>query len=105
MTGPGSGTLLMGQPDQRLWLLHQRTSVSGGLNGCLNTRRCVNKGHLTPVGQAGANVHSHVVTHGRPIDVCLIDEDKITTYTHSSLNILALIFNIINQYLLQLNKT
>lgn len=40
------------------WLLHQRTSVSGRLNGYLNTQRCVNKGQLTPGGQEGANIHS-----------------------------------------------
>lgn len=39
------------------WLLHQRTSVSGRLNGCLNTQRCVNKGQLTPRGHEGANVY------------------------------------------------
>lgn len=26
------------------WLPRLRTSVSGRLNGCLNTQRCVNKG-------------------------------------------------------------
>lgn len=44
------------------WLPHQRPTVSGRLNGCLNTQRCVNKGELTPRGQEGANVYSHSVT-------------------------------------------
>lgn len=44
------------------WLPRQRTSVSGRLNGCLNTQRCVNKGQLTPRGQEGSNVYSRSVT-------------------------------------------
>lgn len=44
------------------WLPRQRTSVSGRLNGCLNTQRCVNKGQLTPRRQEGANVYSSSVT-------------------------------------------
>lgn len=43
------------------WLPHQRTSVSGRLNGCLNTQRCVKEGQLTPGGQEGANIYSRAV--------------------------------------------
>lgn len=43
------------------WLPHQRTSVSGRLNGCLNTQRCVKEGQLTPGGQEGASLYSRAV--------------------------------------------
>lgn len=52
------------------WLLHQRTSVRGRLNGCLNTQRCVNKGQLTMGGQEGPDVYSHTVTCYHESIVC-----------------------------------
>lgn len=58
----GFGDPVDGAARSEARLLHQRTSVSGRLNGCPNTQRCVNKGQLTPGGQGGSNVYSHKVT-------------------------------------------
>lgn len=58
----GSSDPADGAARSEAWLHRQRTSVSGRLNGCLNTQRCVNKGQLTPRGQEGANVNSPSVT-------------------------------------------
>lgn len=45
---PGFSNAVDGAARSQAWLLHWRTSVSGRLNGCLNTERLVDKGHLAP---------------------------------------------------------
>lgn len=42
-----------GAARSQAWLLLWRTSMSGRLNGCLNTERFTNKGQLTPGGGGG----------------------------------------------------
>lgn len=68
----GIGDPADGAARSEAWLPRQRTSVSGRLNGCLNTQRCVNKGQLTPREQEGANVSSRSAT-------CFSDNIKVQT--------------------------